>query len=71
MKAFKIYASKIELDIEEEKSKDKKQQNSKKEYTLDHTIITYLVDDENNYITHLGSNLGEHDLAKTIANNII
>ena len=29
------------------------------------------MDDENNYITHLGSNLGEHDLAKTISDHIL
>ncbi len=40
-------------------------------YTLDHTIITYLVDDKNNYITFLGSNLNEHDLASTIVDNIL
>ena len=35
----------------------------KNSYTLDHTIITYLMDDRNQYVTFLGSNLNEHDLA--------
>lgn len=38
---------------------------------MDHTIITYLMDDENNYVTHLGSNLSESDLAHTIIENIM
>ena len=29
------------------------------------------MDDENNYVTHLGSNLGEFDLSKTIVEKIM
>lgn len=44
MKKFKIYASKIEMEPEDNQ---KTKTNKKKLYTIDHTIITYLVDDEN------------------------
>jgi len=43
----------------------------KNAYTIDHTIITYLMDDNNNYVNFLGSNLSEHDLASTIVENIM
>ena len=62
MNTFRIYTSKIELDAIEK--------GGKKPYTLDHTIITYLMDDNNNYITHLGSNLGDRDLATLIVDSI-
>ena len=29
------------------------------------------MDDNNEYLVHLGANLGEHDLAKTIVNSIL
>ena len=29
------------------------------------------MDDHNNYLTHLGSNMGEHDLTKTIVEKIM
>jgi len=67
MKKFKIYASKIEYEEEDESDKNK----VKNAYTIDHTIITYLMDDNNNYINFLGSNLSEHDLASTIVENIL
>eukprot|EP00331_Platyophrya_macrostoma_P030084 CAMPEP_0176438084 /NCGR_PEP_ID=MMETSP0127-20121128/19056_1 /TAXON_ID=938130 /ORGANISM="Platyophrya macrostoma, Strain WH" /LENGTH=315 /DNA_ID=CAMNT_0017821933 /DNA_START=65 /DNA_END=1012 /DNA_ORIENTATION=+ len=65
MKKFKIYASKIELDDGTKKS------GPNKPYTLDHTIITYLMTDDNNYLTHLGSNMSDRDLANTIVDKII
>ena len=65
MKKFKIYASKIEFDDENVVQK------GRKSYTIDHTILTYLMSDTNEYITHLGANLGEHDLAKNIVNGIL
>ena len=43
----------------------------KNAYTIDHTIITYLMDDENNYVCHLGSNLSEVDLASMIVDKIL
>ena len=65
MKKFKIYSSKIEFDDQETVKK------GRKSYTIDHTILTYLMDDSNEYLTHLGANLGEHDLAKNIVNSIL
>lgn len=51
LKKFKIYATKINFEDEE-------QHRGMQGYTIDHTILTYLIDDENNYMTHLGANLG-------------
>ena len=42
----------------------------RKSYTIDHTILTYLMSDTNEYLTHLGGNLGEHDLAAIILEKI-
>lgn len=44
---------------------------AKKNYTIDHTVLTYLMDDSNNYLAHLGSNLSESDLAKIITENVL
>ncbi len=60
MKKFKIYSSKIEFEDEETLVR------GRKSYTIDHTILTYLMNDRNEYIAHLGANLGEHDLANLI-----
>jgi len=60
MNKYRIYASKIEMDEKPLKP------GEKRPYTLDHTIITYLMDDQNNYLTHLGSNLSDRDLAQII-----
>lgn len=65
MNKFRIYASKIELDEKPTKP------GEKKPYTLDHTIITYLMDDNNEYITHLGSNLSDRDLSQIIVDAVL
>lgn len=65
MKKFKIYASKIEFEDTEAVEK------GRKSYTIDHTILTYLMSDSNEYVVHLGGNLGEHELAKTIIEKIL
>lgn len=65
MNKFRIYASKIELDDKPLKP------GEKRPYTLDHTIITYLMDDSNNYLTHLGSNLSDRDLAQIIVDAVL
>lgn len=41
MKKFKIYASKIEFEDEDTVKK------GRKSYTIDHTILTYLMSDTN------------------------
>lgn len=65
MKKFKIYASRIEFEDEDAVVK------GRKSYTIDHTILTYLMSDSNEYLAHLGANLGEHELAKTIVEKIL
>lgn len=65
MKKFRIYASKIEVD------EAPKKPGEKRPYTLDHTIITYLMDDNNNYLTHLGSNLSDKDMASIIVDAVL
>ena len=64
MKVFKIYASKLEFEEADE------EQKGRKSYTIDHTILTYLMSDTNEYLTHLGANLGEQDLANLILEKI-
>lgn len=64
MRKFKIYSSKIEYeDTEEDKTV--------KNYTLDHTVISYLMDQNSNYLTHLGSSLNANDLSEKIYESII
>ncbi|EAS02110.1 SCO1/SenC family protein (macronuclear) [Tetrahymena thermophila SB210] len=71
MKKFRIYSTKMEYeDIEDDRGKDSKGK-MKNNYTIDHTVLTYLMDDQNNYLAHLGSNLSETDLAKVITENIL
>jgi len=65
MNKFRIYATKIELDEAPKKPGDKKP------YTLDHTIITYLMDDNNEFVTHLGSSLSDRDLAQIIVDSVL
>lgn len=54
MRKFKIYASKIEFED------DDVTKQGRKSYTIDHTILTYLMSDSNEYLAHLGGNMGEH-----------
>lgn len=67
MTKFKIHASKIELEEEEENADPSKE----KPYTLDHTIITYLMDDENQYVTHIGSNMSASETANHIITKVM
>jgi cytochrome oxidase Cu insertion factor (SCO1/SenC/PrrC family) len=64
MGKFKIYASKIELEDEQTPGKPVP-------YTLDHTIITYLMDQESQYLTHIGSNASQADIAQLIITKIM
>lgn len=68
MSRFKIHASKIELEEEEDQEMDP---SKPKPYTLDHTIITYLMDDENQYVTHIGSNMSASETANHIVTKIM
>jgi protein SCO1/2 len=85
LKKFKIHSSKIFLTEEEEKEdedamkacapdvielmKDKKVKKDDK-YSLDHTIVTYLMGPDNDFITYLGSNLNEQEMAGIILDEI-
>jgi len=40
-------------------------------YTLDHTIITYLMNDQNQYLSHIGSNMGPSDIGQHIVTKIL
>ncbi|KRW98827.1 Thioredoxin-like fold [Pseudocohnilembus persalinus] len=77
LRKFRIYSTKIEYDMmdEEEKQQTRKSVKSKAElrhaYTIDHTVLTYLMDDKNQYVTHLGSNLNEHELSQIIMEKIL
>jgi len=85
MTKFKIYATKIEIEEDDESnaghgptSKEGKlaqelqnQGVKEKPYTLDHTIITYLINDENQYLSHIGSNMGPSDIAQHIVTKIL
>lgn len=85
LKSFKIHSSKIFLTDEEEKEdeesmkalapeviekmKDKAAKKNDK-YSLDHTIVTYLMGPDNEFMTYLGSNLSEKEMADIILDEI-
>ena len=62
MRKFKIYSSKIEYEDEEESDTPSKTQS----YTLDHTVISYLMSRENEYLNHLGASLSAHEIYQKI-----
>jgi protein SCO1 len=84
LKRFKIHSSKIYLTEEEEKEDadnlkinapdvlNKLNETPKKneKYSLDHTIVTYLMGPDNEFVTYLGSNLNEKEMADIILDEI-
>jgi len=85
LKKFKIHVSKILLTEEEEQEDMKSLQEhapqvieklgglkKKKDdkYTLDHSIIVYLIGPDNQFLTYLGSNLDDKDMANLILDEI-
>lgn len=85
LKKFKIHSSKIFLTEEEEKEDEdamksiapevikemgesKPSKNDK--YSLDHTIVTYLMGPDNEFLTYLGSNLNEKEMSEIILDEI-
>lgn len=45
--------------------------NTKDEkYTLDHSIIVYLIGPDNQFLTYLGSNLDENDMTDIVLDEI-
>lgn len=71
MQKFRIYASKIEYELDEEDQDKISEERRKNAYTIDHTIITYLFDDNNNFIDFLGANMNEYDMSQKIVNSIM
>ena len=85
LKKFKIHVSKIYLSEEEvkedmqtlkenaplviEKLGSLEDKNDEK-YTLDHSIIVYLIGPDNQFLTYLGSNLDEKDMADLILDEV-
>jgi cytochrome oxidase Cu insertion factor (SCO1/SenC/PrrC family) len=59
LKTFKIYSSKMNFEG-----------GSPDNYTMDHTIISYLINPQNEYITHIGSSMGVFDLTNFILEKI-
>ena len=85
LKDFKIHSSKIILSAEEEKEDEeslqenapevvesmKKQKVKKNEkYSLDHTIVTYLMGPDNEFVTYLGSNLSDNEMSEIITSRL-
>ncbi|EGR30241.1 sco1 family protein, putative [Ichthyophthirius multifiliis] len=71
MKKFRIYSTKIEYELaEDNRGKDKLGQ-LQYNYTIDHTVISYLMDDEGQYLIHLGPNLNENQLSRIIIDKIL
>lgn len=85
LKKFKIHVSKILLTEAEEKEDMKSLQEHAPEvidklgkfekkkddkYTLDHSIIVYLMGPDNQFLTYLGSNLDEKDMANLMLDEI-
>ena len=85
LKKFKIHVSKILLTDDEEKEDMKSLQEHAPEvieklgnlekkkdekYTLDHSIIVYLMGPDNQFLTYLGSNLDEKDMANLMLDEI-
>ena len=85
LKRFKIHVSKIFLTDEEEKEdlaslKENAPEVAEKmlkiagkkdeKYTLDHSIVVYLMGPDNEFITYLGSNLSDTDMAKIILDEV-
>lgn len=85
LKKFKIHVSKIELTDEEEQEDMKSlkehapdvidklgvyEKKKDEKYTLDHSIIVYLMGPDNQFLTYLGSNLDEKDMANLILDEV-
>lgn len=56
LKKFRVYSTKLKYEIEDESALSEKEKLKAKDlYTIDHTVLTYLMDDNNNYVYHVGS----------------
>jgi cytochrome oxidase Cu insertion factor (SCO1/SenC/PrrC family) len=66
---LKMNAPKVVDKMQEWEEKDKNKSLDEK-YTLDHSIIVYLMSPNNKFLTYLGSNLDENDMADIILDEI-
>lgn len=57
-----------EIDQKENKAAQKKEDDER--YTLDHTIVVYLMGPQNNFLTYLGSNLDDKAMADIILDEV-
>lgn len=86
LKAFKIHSSKIYLSKEDEEEDLKNLQknapevlnkmnqlepNNKMKYSLDHTIVTYLIGPNNNFITYLSANLNPEEMYNIVIDEVM
>lgn len=86
LKKFKIHSSKIYLSKEDEEEDKKnllknapdlvnKMENFKPKsdakYSLDHTIVTYLMGPNNNFVTYLSSNLNTEEMYNIVVDEIM
>lgn len=86
LKEFKIHSSKIYLTKEDEEidrknlernvpeivdAMNKVQPKSNMKYSLDHTIVTYLMGPSNNFITYLSANLNHEEMYNIILEGIM
>ena len=46
------------------------EKKKEEKYTLDHSIIVYLIGPDNQFLTYLGSNLDEKDMADLILDEV-
>jgi protein SCO1/2 len=86
LKSFKIHSSKIYLSKEDEEADNKnlernvpnvvkemsqlKPKNDMK-YSLDHTIVTYLMGPNNNFLTYLSGNLNQEEMYNIVVEEIM
>lgn len=86
LKEFKIHSSKIYLTKEDEEidrkslernvpeivnAMEKVQPKSNMKYSLDHTIVTYLMGPNNNFITYLSANLNHDEMYNIVLEGIM
>jgi protein SCO1 len=86
LKAFKIHSSKIYLSKEDEEEDLKNLQKNvpdvvnqmnnlqpkiNAKYSLDHTIVTYLMGPNNNFITYLSANLNQDEMYNIVVDEIM
>ena len=86
LKHFKIHSSKIYLSKQDEEEDQRnleknapylmnKMENLKPKinakYSLDHTIVTYLIGPNNNFITYLSANLNQDEMYNIVTDEIM